>query len=311
MRTVTFPDPSFMRRVGAPAPGTRYLVWDVAGSSPAPAEEIDLVVLPYMAPAEVLEHLDGVRVGAVQTLSLGYDRVQEHLPSGVVFCNAAGAHETTTAEHAIALALASRRELDRFVRNQEEIRAWDQRFSAGLVGARVVIVGVGGVGNEIERLLAPFTDQIVRVARSERIDDRGAVHAVGALPRLVAEADVVFLAIPLTEETRGIVDDTVLSAMPDGSLLVNVARGGVVDTDALLRATGTGRISAALDVTDPEPLPRDHPLWTAPGVIVTPHVAGRTRRMWALLADLVRGQIAALEAGAPLSNQISFAPATT
>ena len=145
----------------------------------------------------------------------------------------------------------------------------------------------------------------VRVARTARDTPQGRVHGVDELPALVPDADVVVLTVPLDETTHHLVDAALLARMADGALLVNVARGKVVDTDALLAELRTGRLRAALDVTDPEPLPPDHPLWHAPNVLVTAHQGGNTDATFPRVAALVRRQLETLLAGGEPVNVVA------
>ncbi|MET8117554.1 2-hydroxyacid dehydrogenase [Streptomyces prasinus] len=261
--------------------GPRYHFWDGGREYPADPADCAFYVVPYMKPGDV-----GVRplplmssVEVVQTLSAGVDHVQpglRHLGPGVRLCNARGVHEASTAELALALVLASLRGLPDFVRAQDK-GEWLGGFRPALADRNVLIVGYGAIGEAIEDRLVPFElARVVRVARSARAAERGPVHPFTELPALLPEADVVILSTPLTEATHHLVDAGFLARMKDGALLVNVARGPVVDTPALLTEVESGRITAALDVTDPEPLPPDHPLWRAPGVLVSPHAGGPT-----------------------------------
>ncbi len=304
MLTVTVPDPTLRDRL-TDLPPTTVHVWDLASAADAPDGPLDLVVMPFMAPASTLAVLDGLPVRAVQSQALGYDHVAEVLASGVAFANAVGVHEAATAEHAVALVLAAQRDLPGFVAEQAA-GGWDQRFTPGLAGRTAVVVGVGGVGEEIRRRLVPFDVEVVRVASRARTDEIGPVHAVAELADLVRGADVLVLAVPLTAATRHLVDERLLAAMRPGALVVNVGRGPVVDTDALLDAVRAGRVRAALDVVDPEPLPADHPLRTAPGVLLTPHVAGRTTTMTDRIVALLRTQVAHLAAGEPLDHLVDL-----
>ncbi|MEV0305676.1 2-hydroxyacid dehydrogenase [Streptomyces prasinus] len=261
--------------------GPRYHFWDGGREYPADPADCAFYVVPYMRPGDV-----GVRplplmssVEVVQTLSAGVDHVQpglRHLGPGVRLCNARGVHEASTAELALALVLASLRGLPDFVRAQDK-GEWLGGFRPALADRNVLIVGYGAIGEAIEDRLVPFElARVVRVARSARAAERGPVHPFTELPALLPEADVVILSTPLTEATHHLVDAGFLARMKDGALLVNVARGPVVDTPALLTEVESGRITAALDVTDPEPLPPGHPLWRAPGVLVSPHAGGPT-----------------------------------
>ena len=166
-------------------------------------------------------------------------------------------------------------------------------------------MGIGGIGEQVRRRLEPFGVTVVRVGSRARTDEDGRVHASAELAALVPGADVMVLAVPLTEATHHLVDEALLAAMRPGALVVNVSRGAVVDTDALLAAVRAGRVRAALDVVEPEPLPPDHPLRDAPGVILTPHVAGRTTSMLGRVARLPRTQVAHLAAGEPLEHEVN------
>jgi phosphoglycerate dehydrogenase-like enzyme len=159
------------------------------------------------------------------------------------------------------------------------------------------VLGTGGVGRAVAARLRPFEVELVRVARTARTDEEGAVHGLGELRRLLPTADVVVLAVPLDASTRGLVDEGFLDAMRDGALLVNVSRGAVVDTDALAAAARFGSVRAALDVTDPEPLPAGHPLLTSSHVLVSPHVGGNSTAMLPRVAALVREQAERLRDG--------------
>lgn len=276
-------------------------VWDL--TSPAPWPAIDVVVTPYMGLADRLAALEGIDVRLVQSQSIGYDGVLERLPDGVAFANAAGVHEGPAAEIGMALLLAAQRDLPRFVR-QQDAETWRGGFTRGMHGLRVVILGAGGLGTAMFDRLVPFEARPVRVARSRRADGRGEVAALSELPGLLTTADAVVICLPLDDSTRRLVDAEFLAAMPDGAILVNIGRGQIVDTDALVAELTSGRLRAALDVTDPEPLPPGHPLWSAPGVVISPHVGGQVTTMPDAVEALVRRQIAALEAGGEIVNRI-------
>ncbi|MFH8251680.1 2-hydroxyacid dehydrogenase [Microbacterium sp. B2969] len=286
----------------APLPdGVEVLVWSVEG--PAPRDEIDLVVPPYMKMADVLTHLAGVRVGLVQGQSIGYEGVADLLPSGMRFANATTVHETSTAELAVALTLAAQRRLDRFAVDTAA-GVWSPVFADSLADRRVLLLGYGGIGKAVAARLRPFEVELTAVASRARDEDGMAVHAVDGLPDLLPQAEIVIVTLPGGEATRHIVDDAFLSALPDGALIVNVGRGPLVDTDALVRHVERGRIRAALDVTDPEPLPEGHPLWGKPGVLISPHVGGASSAMRPRIARLVRRQIEHLLAGEEPENVV-------
>ena len=285
---VTVPGETLRRAIGTPPEGVDLELWDM--DSPPPAGHIDLVVPPYMGAADRLHALDGVSTRLVQSQSIGYDDVPGALPPGHVFANAASVHETSTAELTLALVLAAQRGIPDFVRAAAEGR-WAPARHDSLADRRVLLLGYGGVGRAIEERLIPFEVELVRVASRARDDERGRIHGMDELPELLPTADIVIVGVPLTDATTGLVDDAFLSAVPDGALLVNIARGKVADTDAILDHATRGRLRFALDVTDPEPLPQGHPLFALPNVLVSPHVGGASTAMMPRMARLVRRQI--------------------
>jgi phosphoglycerate dehydrogenase-like enzyme len=248
---------------------------------------------------DVAGHIDGL--GAIQTFSAGVDAIADRVPPGVTLCNAAGVHDVSVAEWVLMTVLASRRRLPEHLAAQR-IGTWraDPLVGEDLVDALVVIVGAGSIGRAVELRLAPFGAKIVRVARHPR---EGVVQ-FSDLPAILPRADVVVSLLPLTSDTRGIIDAGFLAAMRPGALLVNASRGAVVDSSALTAVVLDGRIRVALDVTDPEPLPAGHPLWSAPGVIITPHVAGDVRREDERAWKLVFEQVGRLARGEPLANVV-------
>jgi phosphoglycerate dehydrogenase-like enzyme len=223
-----------------------------AATLPSDPADVEFWVPPFLANAQatdLLPKLTGLRV--VQLLSAGADVWIGRLPSGVVLCDARGVHDKPVAEWVLGAVIGVMRQFPNFVRAQAHEEWANSAFTptAELTGARVLIVGAGSIGHAIEEHMAPFGVTVTRVARTARPADD--VHAVEELPGLLPYADVVVLLVPLTEQTRGLVDAGFLAAMADGALLVNAARGPVVDTAALITELSTGRISAALDVTDP------------------------------------------------------------
>ena len=239
---------------------------------------------------EVLAEMRALRL--VQTLTAGVEHIRSHVPDGVLLCNGRGIHDTSTAELALTLILSSLRGIPGFVRHQDE-RRWLDEWRPALADKRVLVVGYGAIGEAIERRLLPFETEVVRVARTAR----DGVHPISELPALLPDADVVVLVVPLTDETRGLVDADFLALMKDGALLVNVARGPVVVDADLVAALESGRITAAVDVVDPEPLPEDSPLWDAPGLLISPHVGGASSAMWPRAHRLVREQLERFAAG--------------
>ncbi|MCX5237817.1 2-hydroxyacid dehydrogenase [Streptomyces prunicolor] len=295
--------------------GPNYLFWDGGEDFPADPGACAFYVVPYMKSSEVglrpLPEMGSVQV--VQTLSAGIDHVQpglKYLRPGVQLCNARGVHEASTGELTLALVLASLRGIPDFVRAQDK-GEWGGGFHPALADRSVLIVGYGSIGSAIEDRLTPFElARVARVARSARTTARGPVHPLAELPALLPEADVVIVSTPLNETTRHLVDAEFLARMKDGALLVNVARGPVVDTKALLAELESGRITAALDVTDPEPLPQGHPLWHAPGVLISPHVGGPTSAFLPRAKRLVVDQLGRFVNRQPLRNVILTAGET-
>jgi phosphoglycerate dehydrogenase-like enzyme len=281
------------------------LDFEVFGSdsdqAPPGGDRVELYVPDYTFHRRVVEVIPALtRLQVVQTLTAGVDHVRPYVPEGVTLCNARGVHDASTAELAVALTLASLRGFPDFVRAQDEQR-WAFGPRPALADRTVLIVGYGSIGEAIETRLQGFECDVLRVARTAR----DGVADLSSLPVLLPGSDVVVLVVPETDETRGLVDAGFLAQMRDGALLVNVSRGPVVDTDALLAELQRGRLRAALDVTDPEPLPEGHPLWSAPGVLISPHVGGATSAFWPRAHALVRDQLRRFAAEEPLLNVVT------
>lgn len=279
--------------------------WNAEPDFPAKEvlDEVGLYVMPYtFAPitGEIIADMPRLRV--VQTLTAGYEHVLPYLRDGLVLCNARGVHDASTAELAVTLTLASLRDVPRFVRAQDR-QEWAFGMYPALADKTVLIVGYGAIGKAIEARLHGFECDVLRLARTAR----EGIAGIDALPDLVGRADVVILIVPLTDETRHLVDAELLSRMRDGALLVNVARGGIVDTDALVAELTSGRLRAALDVTDPEPPPPGHPLWSCPNLLLSPHVGGSSSAFEPRARRLVLQQLARFAAGEPLANQVDYA----
>jgi phosphoglycerate dehydrogenase-like enzyme len=277
-------------------------VYEGAGPVPSTLEDVEMYVVPYMIPSpepmEVIRSMSSLQV--VQTLTAGVDNFLPYVREGVTLCNARGVHDASTAELAVALLLASLRGLPDFVRAQDRSE-WASQPRPALADRTVLIVGYGSVGAAVEARLAGFECNVLRVARRAR----DGVADMSALADLLPRADVVVLTVPMTEETVGLVDATFLAAMRDGALLVNVARGPVVVTAALLAELQAGRLYAAVDVTDPEPLPVGHPMWSAPGLLLSPHVGGNTSAFLPRARRLVADQVRRCLAGEALLNVIT------
>lgn len=281
-------------------------VW--TGDEPFPASEgqVEVIVMPFRVPPDVIAKAAGLpSVRLIQLRSAGADAVAPYVPDGVTIGNARGAHDPATSEWVAGVIFAQLRGLPGFVRSQSA-GVWRPQRTQTVAGKHVLIVGYGSIGAAVERRLAGWDVTIERIARHARPQTetdpqvRGLDELADALPR----ADVVVLLVPVTDETRGMADAGFLAAMKDGALLVNAARGPIVDTGALLAELNSGRLTAALDVTDPEPLPEGHPLWTAPGVLITPHVGGNVRGGTARANAVVRAQLTRYAKGEPLQNII-------
>jgi phosphoglycerate dehydrogenase-like enzyme len=285
--------------LGDPPANLRYEVVDPVEHVPDSVGDVEVYVPPYRVDAGVAAVLPRMtRLRYVLTLTAGVDNIRDQVPAGVTLCSGRGIHDDSTAELALTLVLASLRGIPDFVRAQDRA-SWEPGWRPALADKRVLLVGYGAVGAAIEARLVPFRCEVVRVASRAR----EGVHGIEELLRLVPDADVVVLVVPLTDATRGLVDAEFLARMKDGALLVNVARGPVVVTEDLLAALRDRRITAALDVVDPEPLPADHPLWAAPGLLISPHVGGPSSAMWPRAYRLVRDQLHRIAAGEEPVNQ--------
>ncbi|GII20736.1 2-hydroxyacid dehydrogenase [Planosporangium mesophilum] len=288
--------------IGELPPGTTLEVFTGDGQGvPSDPETVEFWSPPFLSTGDtsgLLERMPRLRV--VQLLSAGADAWVGLVPADVTLCDARGVHDSSTSEWVVGATLAYLRNLPAFVRAQER-HEWAYGPTDELAGKRVLIVGAGSIGAAITRRLEPFEVSLTLVARSAR----PGVHGVEELPRLLPHADVVILVVPLTPATTGLVDAAFLAAMPEGALLVNAARGPVVNTEALTAELATGRISAAADVTDPEPLPAGHPLWDMPNFLLTPHVGGSVRGLLPRAYRLVGEQLRRMAAGQELENVVT------
>jgi phosphoglycerate dehydrogenase-like enzyme len=284
---------------GLPA-GIEADVWKGGDEFPPTADDVEYVVLPFGVKPEIIRKIGILpNLKTVQILSAGADHILPDIPARITLCNARGAHTPATAEWTVGVIIASLRSFPRFAAAQLAGQ-WDWTQTDSVMGKRVLIVGYGSIGEAVERRLAGWEVMIDRVARHAR----DGVHAMGELPAILPNADVVVILVPVTEETKQLVNAEFLKTMKDGALLVNAARGVIVDTEALLAELTSGRLRAALDVTDPEPLPDGHPLWSAPGLLLTPHVGGAVRASRDRAYSVVTAQLARLAAGEPLLNVI-------
>ena len=300
MITVWLPGRSAERAMGGLPDGFRADVWTGADGVPASADSVEVVIPPFAVQRPDLSVLGTLpRLRLVQLLSAGAEMAVPYVPPGVALGVARGAHDQVVAEWILAAILAHMRSLPRFVLAQRS-QQWDFTLTDTLGGKNVLILGYGSIGVTLTRLLSVFDVTVIPVARRAR----PGVSAVAGLPSLLPTADVVVVLVPLTESTTGMVDASFLGLMPDRALLVNAARGAVVSTPALLAELSSGRLSAALDVTDPEPLPAGHPLWSAPGLLLTPHVAGASGEPMVRSLALARAQLQRYAAGEPLRDLV-------
>ena len=233
----------------------------------------------------------------IQLQSAGVNRYLDALPDGVTICSARGAQDGIVSEWVLSAILAGLKQFPLY-RDEQAAHRWTPRPGESLDGSTVLIYGYGGIGRAVEARLTAFGPQVVRVARHAR----EGVVTPDALPRLLPLADVIVVLLPLTEETRGVIDASFLAQLRNGALLVNAARGPLVDFDALAETLGRGQLRAVFDVADPEPLPESHRLWREPAFFLTPHIAGHGSQGHLRIYEIVRAQLGRWAAGEPLSN---------
>jgi phosphoglycerate dehydrogenase-like enzyme len=273
--------------VGSLPPGVEVHLIPRDGPLPPEFYEAEFLVPPYGS-RRVLAALPKMReLRVIQANSSGVEWLLPHVSADVTVCNARGTRDTAVAEWVVTAILAMTKDLAQWHRQQEEC-AWTPRLLDELAGSRVLIVGYGSIGHAVEARLAPFDVSVDRIASRARHGVRGLDQLEDHLPL----ADIVVLLLPSSPATDGVFDEEMLRRMKTGALLVNAGRGMAIDTDALVAAVSEGRIRAALDMTDPEPLPDGHPLWHLPGAFLTPHLAGDTheseRRVYRLIGEQVR-----------------------
>lgn len=267
---------------------------------PPRALEAEVVIPPYGKRELLQELLPRMgRLRLVQTLSAGVDWILDLVPEGVTLADGSGIHDVPVAEWVVGVILASLKKLPTFFENQKQ-GFWREERLFDLEGKTVLLLGYGSIGKAVEKRLLPFGVELLRLARTER----PGVYTPKDLPHLLPRAEIVVLLLPLTPETRRLVDREFLFRMKPGALLVNAGRGGLVDTEALMEALKEGRIRAALDVTDPEPLPEEHPLWGMPGLLITPHVAGLSEGFSRRAGRFLAEQLGRYLRGEPLLNLV-------
>lgn len=284
-----------------PVEGVEVQVYDPTDPDHVPGggRDVDVLSLPMVAGPWLrrMGEVPGLR--GVVLASAGFEHALPYLPDTVEMANAVGVHDTATAEMALTLMLAAQRHLPKHVLTQAE-GVWDRAAPEGqpwrsLADATVLVLGYGGIGTALTRRLLACECTVIAVASTDREGDDlvDRVHGTDRLPEMLPHADVLAISVPLTDATTGLVDARVLAALPDDALVVNVARGGVVDTEALMAECASGRLRAALDVTDPEPLPDGHPLWSTPGVLVVPHVGGASPASFPRMGRYLHRQLTA------------------
>lgn len=303
MLCVTLPDPDLMHRLADLGDRVELIEWDLLTDLPADlAARVEVVQIGHywVDPERWLRLHDLPSLRWVLLPSAGFEHALPRIPAGVGLCNGRGVHSAGTSELALALILASQRGLPEAVLAQSQQR-WVSPELDSLADRRVLVIGAGSVAAAIVDRLRPFEVQLTVAARTER----DGVHSVTELPGLLPQAEIVVLAVPYSPSTHHLLDAAALASLPDGALVVNIARGGVIDQAALLRELQAGRLRAALDVTDPEPLPPQHPLWHAPNTLITAHQGGNSTATYPRVAALVRRQLEHLIAGEPPENIVA------
>jgi phosphoglycerate dehydrogenase-like enzyme len=300
MITVCVPDDNAVELLGPVPEGVKVLSWNGEDDKPSSLERTEFWV-PQVEDAGDLPTMFAAmpQIKVVQLTSAGIDDVAGRIPDGVTLCDARGVHGSAVAELALLMILALQRRLPDFLDSQRHGH-WEPKLADDLRDKRVLIIGAGDLGEQTARRLRSFDAVPMLVANSAR----DGVHATSELAELLPDADMVVLTLPLTDRTEGMVDADFLARMPDGAALINVSRGKIVDTEALLAELQARRLRAGLDVIEPEPLPSGHPLWSAPNLILTPHAAGHIKQSGPRAFALVNDQLRRYCAGEPLINVV-------
>ncbi len=299
--TICGPDEQLLAGLKEGGLDCEVVIWDGRSEPPAGLEATRVLIAGYAEKTFAasglvrLPHLE-----LIQLISAGYDEWLAALPPRVVLANGRGVHGASTAELAVAGVLALVRGLPFYLFEQAAHR-WSPQHRGEISGRNVLMIGSGDIGSRIAQALEVFGARVTLVGRTPR----AGIAGIESLPELLPHGEIVVLALPHTPQTDQLVDDKFLSALPDGAIVANVARGRVVDTEALVSHLRAGRISAFLDVTDPEPLPQEHPLWAMPNVIITPHVGGGTERWRERAVALIADQLGRLIDGRPLINVVA------
>ena len=263
--------------------------------------KITFYVLPYMSDLRAIQPIaEMTSLQVIQSPNAGVDELSAILPNGVTLCNARGVHDASTAELAIGLTISVRRGFADFMINQRQ-GIWNHERHNSLVDSRVGIVGMGSIGSLIARHLEVFDVEVIGFTRT----GSNGTQTMRDFDKLLPTLDVLILILPLTPESYHLMNRERIQSMKAGATLINVARGGIVDTDALVDALNSGKISAGLDVTDPEPLPQGHRLWNSPNVIITPHVGGDSSAFNTRIRALLESQLNKFATGQPLANIVA------
>ena len=263
--------------------------------------QIDMYVPSYMGGAKALSYAAQMpNLSILQMLNAGYDDALAYVRPGITLCNARGVHDASTAELAVGLAIASRRGFIEFSDDQRR-GIWNHRRFPALSDSKVGIIGFGSIGKEVARKLSGFDVAITAFTQS----GRDGTVAISELDKHLPNLDIVILILPLSDSSRHMFNAERLAKMKDGALIINVARGPIIDTDALVKELERKRLYAAVDVTDPEPLPEGHPLWKAPNVIIVPHVGGNSAAFEPRGRALIESQLALIFEGKPLNHIVA------
>ena len=294
------PDSAAVDLLGAVPDGVEVVAWNGETERPDGLARTEFWVPQVEEPGDLPAMFAAMpQLKVIQLTGAGIEDVAGHVPDGVMLCDARGIHGGPVSDLVLLLILALQRKLPEFLADQRDSR-WEPSLGEDLADKHVVIVGAGDLGEKTAARLRGFGAVPVLVGTTARDGVRG----VDELPGLLRDADVVVLTLPLTDRTAGMVDAQFLARMPDGAILINVARGKIVDTEALRSELESGRLRAGLDVVEPEPLPSDHPLWQAPNLILTPHTAGNVARAGLRAFRLVNDQIRRFVANETLLNVV-------
>ena len=262
---------------------------------------ITFYVPQYMGGRKALLHVPNMpNLQYLQVPNAGFEDALEFLRPGMVLCNARGVHDASTAELAVALAISSRRGFYDFAQAQAAGKWANKRYPA-FNDSKIGIIGAGSIAKTLASYLAPYDVEVTLFSRS---GSDGSVK-MSELDSRLPELDILFLVLPLNEESKNLFDASRLAKMKDGAVLVNVGRGPIVDTDALIAELNSGRLFAGLDVTNPEPLPEGHPLWSAKNLVLSPHVGGNSTAFDSRAKKLVTAQLERLVQGEELLNIVA------